>query len=233
METKTKKAKLHHVHGDAVKISHKGRYFTVSRPADVKRMEEKASASKLDSSPKKKVCDKHFRIYQEILTQGAVNMDVFEIGNTTYLAVANFHRFNSKSGYHTNSYVYRMNPVTDLFELYQELPSFGCRALVSFVRDGTQYLVAANHYDGHKHSLSSVIYKWDGMKFQDYQHVRTYGASAAQFFTIDGEDFLLFANYRNKTTVSVSSVVYKWTNDRLETFQMVSPFHTSIVFYLV
>lgn len=168
----------------------------------------------------KKNCGKRFHVQQNVTTRGAVDMEVFEVDNNTFLAVANFHVIGTSDGYNTKSFVYKMNPKSDEFELFQEFPTIGCRALVAFTTRGESYLVAANHYDGTTYDLRSVIYKWNGTQFENFRKVRTSGASAAQFFTLAGESYLMFANYRNDTTVSVSSVIYKWLpGGNLELFQ--------------
>ena len=144
-------------------------------------------------------------------------MEPFVINGSMFLAVSNFHF--APDGYNTQSFIYKMNPLTEKFELLQTLPTIGCRSMTYFDDDGDSYLVAMNHFDGQTHALNSVIYKWNGTKFVDYKHVKTQGGSAAQFFQIDGESFLTFANYRNTTSVSIFSIVYKWNQGELEVFQ--------------
>lgn len=158
-----------------------------------------------------------FHVHDKVATQGGVNMEVFEMGGSTYLAAANFHL--PKAGFVIDSLIYKMNPATEKFELLQKLLTAGCRSITYFSDRGNSYLVAANHYDGKTYVLDSVIYKWNGSRFLNYTKVKTEGASATQFFRIGGESFLVFANYRNITSVSVFSVVYKWTGRTLDVFQ--------------
>lgn len=158
-----------------------------------------------------------FYDYDEIETRGAVNIEPFNINGNTFLAVANFHL--AEDGYTTDSFIYKMNPATEKFEILQTLPTVGCRSLTFFSDRGESYLVAANHFDGTTHALSAFIYKWNDTQFVNFTETNMFGASTAQFFKIDGESFLTFANYRNDTSVSINSVVYKWKSGKLEVFQ--------------
>ena len=166
-----------------------------------------------------------FHIHDKIETRGAVNMEVFNIANSTFLAVANFHL--PGDGYSTDSFIYRMNPNTEKFEILQTLPTIGCRSMTYFSDSGDSFLVVTNHFDGSTHTLDSVIYKWNGTEFVNYTKIKTHGASAAQFFNINGESFLAFANYRNNTSVSIFSIVYKWNKGRLQVFQKL-PTHGAV-----
>ena len=168
-----------------------------------------------------------FHVHDEIETLGAVNMEAFKIKGNTFLAVANFHLRKPSDGYKIDSSIYKMNPLTEKFEILQTLPTLGCRSITYFSDNGDSYLVAANHYDGNTHALDSVIYKWNGTEFMNYAKVKTQGASAAQFFNINGESFLAFANYRNNTSVSIFSIVYKWNQGKLEVFQKL-PTHGAV-----
>lgn len=172
----------------------------------IKRTEQKADCKK----------QLMFHTHHTVETRGAVGIEVFQIEQRTFLAVSNFHV--SEDGFKTSSFIYRMNPTTCRFEMYQRLPTIGCRSMTFFSDGKESYLVTANHYDGRTHELDSFIFKWNGSEFVNYTSVKTYGASKSAFFNINGENFLVFANYRNNTGIS-TSVVYKWLRGKLEVFQ--------------
>ena len=166
-----------------------------------------------------------FHVHDKIETRGAVNMEIFDIERTTFLAVANFHLVNK--GFNIESFVYKMNASTEKFEILQTLPTVGCRSMAYFSDRGDSYLFAANHFDGTTHALDSVIYKWNGTEFVNYTTVETQGASAATFFKINSESFFAVANYRNNTSVSIFSIIYKWNRGRFEIFQKI-PTHGAV-----
>ena len=172
-------------------------------------------------------CNKRlaFHVHDKVETKGAANIEAFHIGQDTFLAVANFHV--GKEGYKINSFIYKMNPSSEKFEILQVLPTTGCRSMTYFADGRNSYLAVVNHFDGITHALNSVIYKWNGAQFVEFTKVPTFGASAAQFFKINGESFLAFANYRNSTSVSISSIVYKWNWGKLEIFQRL-PTHGAV-----
>ena len=166
-----------------------------------------------------------FHVHDKVETRGAVNMEIFNIKGTIFLAVANFHLANK--GYNIGSFVYKMSPNTEKFEILQTLPTIGCRSMTHFSDRGDLYLFVANHFDGTTHTLHSVIYKWNGTKFVNHTTIETHGASTAQFFKINGESFCVVANYRNDTSVSIFSIIYKWNKGRLEAFQKI-PTHGAV-----
>ena len=169
----------------------------------------------------KQSCQKRlaFHVQDKVETRGAVNMEVFNMEGNTFLAVANFHLRAPKNGYNIESFIYQMNSTTEEFELFQTLPTIGCRSITYFSDGSDSYIVAAHHFDGSTYALDSVIYKWNGTQFVNYTQVKTFGASSAQFFSFNGENFLAFANYRNDTSVSIFSIVYRWNQGKLEVFQ--------------
>lgn len=166
-----------------------------------------------------------FHVHDKLETRGAVNLEIFDIEGTTFLAVANFHLVNK--GFKIDSFVYKMNANTEKFEILQTLPTIGCRSVTSFSDRGHSYLFVANHFDGTTHALDSVLYKWNGTEFVNYTTIETQGASAAQFFKINGESFFAVANYRNNTSVSIFSIIYKWNRGKLEIFQKI-PTHGAV-----
>ncbi|XP_028410854.1 uncharacterized protein LOC114533523 [Dendronephthya gigantea] len=166
-----------------------------------------------------------FHVHDRVKTKGAVNMEIFTIGQSTFLAAANFHAV--PDGYNTASFIYKMNSTSEKFEKLQTLPTIGCRSITYVSSQGNSYLVAANHYNGRTHVLDSAIYRWNGHRFVNYTNIETQGASASEFFEINGESYLVFANYRNDTSVSIFSVVYRWNRGNLEIFQKI-PTHGAV-----
>jgi hypothetical protein len=71
-----------------------------------------------------------------------------------YLAVAN--HFDDTSDiitYATSSVLYKMNPTTETFVVFQEFPTLGATKLQHFNIRGVQFVAIANFFDGTFHSV--------------------------------------------------------------------------------
>ena len=75
----------------------------------------------------------------------------------------------------------------------------------------------ANYYDG---STKSVIYKWNGIKFNKFQEIATEGAMGCKEFEIKNVTYIAFANYYDyHQKYSVHSTVFKWSKVQLVKLQ--------------
>ena len=82
----------------------------------------------------------------------------------------------------------------------------------SFTLNRDKYLTVANYHDGSTRSIKSVIYKWNGVKFNKFQEIATEGAMGCTAFEINNVTYIAFANYYNsQQKYSVQSTVFKWS----------------------
>ena len=78
----------------------------------------------------------------------------------------------------------------------------------------------ANYHDGSTHSTKSVIYKWNGVKFNKFQEIATEIAKGCTAFEINNVTNIAFANYYNsQQKYSVQSAVFKWSGGHLVKLQ--------------
>jgi len=96
----------------------------------------------------------NFSLSQNIPTLGGFRFDYFEIGGDKYLGVAN-NRNNST--YSVNSYIYKYNPSTSLFDtssVFINIPSLAARSIEHFSIDEYDYIFVSN-----TQGTESTIYK--------------------------------------------------------------------------
>ena len=94
----------------------------------------------------------HFQI-QDISTVGASDVEFFNLGSDTYLAITQLRSNNGQSL--SNSVLYLWNGLT--FIQSSLFNSNGASAVDSFTINGNQYLAVANYYDS---SLASYEIMW-------------------------------------------------------------------------
>ena len=62
------------------------------------------------------------------------------------------------------------------FLIFQKLPPKGAGHFTFFTLNGEECLTVANYYDGSTHSVKSVIYNWNDVKFNNFPKIATEGA---------------------------------------------------------
>ena len=143
-----------------------------------------------------------------------------------YLAVAN--HFDDTSDiitYATSSVLYKMNPTTETFVVFQEFPTLGATKLQHFNIRGVQFVAIANFFDGTFHSVDSQIWKWDAnaSQFSWHQNVATLGAHDVEHLSADGQHFLVIAQYRSADEVGyASSSLLLQYREGTERFELIS-----------
>ena len=96
--------------------------------------------------------------------------------------------------------------------VFQKLPTKGAAHFKFFTLNNEKYLTVANYHDGSTYSTKSVIYKWNGVKFNKFQEIATEGAMGWTAFEINNVTYIAFANYYNsQQKYSVQSTVFKWS----------------------
>ena len=99
----------------------------------------------------------YFEKYQDLLTRGAVAVELFTINGSLFLAFANY-KSDTAEKYNTDSFIYKFNDLTGKFFLYQTIGTHGGHDVEYFTISGEHYLAVANDNDGTTNRLNSVIY---------------------------------------------------------------------------
>ena len=79
-----------------------------------------------------------FQKYQDLPTSGAVDVEQFTINGNQFLAFANFR--NDSDGFNTESFIYKMNNLTEKFSLYQTINTMGAVDMEYFTIADKYYL---------------------------------------------------------------------------------------------
>ena len=145
-------------------------------------------------------------LQQQISTNGAVDWEFFTIGNTSYLAVANYYNDNSNN---IPSNIYRFDQTQlpgSQFVLVQQLSTVGAVDWEFFTIYNTSYLAVANYYNGNSYNIPSNIYRFDetqlpGSQFVLVQQISTNAAYDWEFFTIGNTSYLAVANLYNPSNI--------------------------------
>ncbi|KAL8587413.1 hypothetical protein ACOMHN_062146 [Nucella lapillus] len=162
--------------------------------------------------------DSRFRLYQRLETQSAQSWEFFEIRNQFFLAVANYGNSTSSP---SNSTVFKWRRRRKKFQVYQHLPTWTARDMEHFTIDGQHYLAVANHAQGDKNLVDSVIYRWqeDSRDFREHQRIMTVGAYDWTHFSVGGFHFLAVANAFNGRSTLIHSVLYLFQKGVFVQFQ--------------
>lgn len=175
--------------------------------------------------------------YQQIPTEGAIDIEHFKIQKYNLLAIANVFDGTTTE---VNSVIYYLDPNTKLFRSLQRIPTFGATDWEYLEVNGDHYLVVANSIKARRktatpiptqvpslHSddkeLRSVIYKLDisTIQFRPYQEIATVKASDWEAFTVGCSHYLIVSNSNAKGSKETTSVVHQYRG--LEQFV---PVHT-------
>lgn len=159
---------------------------------------------------------RRFQQYQELLNKGGHDVEQFTINGSLFLGIAN--HYDDAENWSTDSFIYKMNPLTKLFFLYQTIDTYAAGDLEYFSIANNHYLAVAS-YDDYTYPLDSAIFQWNGSQFVPFQSIATNDAGKFTFFEIKGEAFLAVTNYYNGSSHFINSVIYKWNSNKFEKYQ--------------
>ena len=154
-----------------------------------------------------------FVLVQQIYTIGAYDWEFFTIGNSSYLAVANYQNGNT---FIIPSNIYRFDetqPPGSQFVLVQQISTNGARDWEFFTIGNSNYLAVANWFNGNTFIIPSNIYRVDetqppGSQFALVQQIPTNGATDWEYFTIGNTSYLAIANEFNGNSHNIPSNIY-------------------------
>nr|XP_045588112.1 uncharacterized protein LOC123750026 [Procambarus clarkii]XP_045588119.1 uncharacterized protein LOC123750026 [Procambarus clarkii] len=140
----------------------------------------------------------YFDVLQELPGTNPRGLLHFLVGNTHFIAVANFR--NNKGQHNCYSMIYRYSPDAGHYVLFQEVFTKGAFNFESFTlgttRHNDTFLAVANYCQDDQNGrcnpdTSSTIYRYHYGKFVAFQEIRT--SNAVQWLAIQVEDTVLLA----------------------------------------
>ncbi len=154
--------------------------------------------------------------HQWIPTRHAHDSEVFVIGNSTYLAVA-----NTKGGdYHSqtkavDSAIYWWDPYRQAFAQIQTIQTEGALDWEHWEIDGRHFLGVANSGNDSTGHVDSIVYEWNGLerysaRFNEYQRIPTFNASDIEPLQDGTKSRLVVGNYFKNGTRNTDSYIYEW-----------------------
>lgn len=167
----------------------------------------------------------HMQPIQTIASNNARAWEFFTIGDKKFLAAAEFTKDYPAGNKDIDSTIYQWDGKQ--FSPYQFIPTHGARYLRHVMIDNTHYLMIVNSQtsaaDKNSYDVNSVLYRWDGKRFQPYQSFPTKKIINLRFFKVSGETYLALAagtHGEEKNTESQSSI-YKWNGKNFNLVQSI------------
>ncbi|KAM9710655.1 thrombospondin-type laminin G domain and EAR repeat-containing protein-like [Menidia menidia] len=160
-----------------------------------------------------------FQLFQNISTQGARAWKSFSIQHQVFLVVAEVGGAEPE-----RSAIFRWHRRRRRFALFQTLQTHAAQDWEFFRIHNNSFLVVANHRQGSRHNIDSVIYRWNphSQLFELNQTLPTLGAYDWEFFEVGPFHFLAVANTFDGRSTVLSSTVYVWQDGRFRTFQNIT-----------
>ncbi|XP_071797837.1 uncharacterized protein [Asterias amurensis] len=148
----------------------------------------------------------------EFPTDGVSDIEAFQVGGHTYIAVAN--HVSDTGTYNCISYIYRFDAsAVDSISEVQQILTYGAADLTFFEFEGDGYLVLANmQADGYAQYRSMMyVYAFSGAHFDQVTSVETYGASAIAVVEIEWESYIIVAQSTdNGGNLDIGTIVYNF-----------------------
>lgn len=164
-----------------------------------------------------------FRVFQQLQTWTATDIEFFDIKGTKFIAVVNYAKGNSLFA---TSIIYRWNRKIRRFQKVQQLKTTGARDMTAFQVLDYQFLIVSQAFNGRTTLLDSDVYIWHDGKFVKFSSMETMGAVDWEYFSINNEHYLAVVNsynfgpqnYQKTNTYSTQSSIYK-LNIRKKVFE--------------
>ena len=156
-----------------------------------------------------------FTPHQKLDVPGGEDAEFFRIGERAFVATASLR---------TGSGPYDLNAYSTIFELhggelvpFQRVPTFGAKQWKFFSIGERHFLAMAQGVvmEGKepRHPSASIIFEWNGERFEEFQRVRSAWGYNWLFFEMSGERFLAYADHVE------GSYIMRWNGSEFEPFQ--------------
>ena len=161
--------------------------------------------------------DDLFSEYQRIPSHGNEDAEFFQIEDRCFLAISCIRSGSGPYVMNTYSMIYEWDGVR--FFPFQQFPSFAAKQWRYFSFGDRHFLALANGVappgvtlDG---DTNSVIYEWNGQRFQHLQTIPSKWAYFWTFFQQESEYFLAIADHIAESTI------YRWNGEQFVSFQKI------------
>lgn len=159
--------------------------------------------------------DGRFVDHGSVPVPGGEDAEYFRIDDREFLATATLRVGSGPYDLNCSSTIFEL--VHGRFESFQSFPTFAAKQWTYFEAGGRRFLGLAQGavLEGSepRHPAMSVIYEWDGHRFQPFQYIESaWGYNFAKF-EVDGNEFLAYADN------IAPAQIYRWSGSRFEPFQ--------------
>jgi len=147
--------------------------------------------------------------HQRIPAPGGEDAEFFRVGDQAFLAVASIRSGRGPYDYEVGSSIYSWDGRR--FVKFQSVPTFAAKQWRHFEIDGRHFLGLAQGVSLPQHkdrNRPSVIFEWDGARFQPFQEIPSQWAYNWHHLVIGGQHFLAHADNRDP------SRLYRWDGAR-------------------
>jgi len=147
--------------------------------------------------------------HQRIPAPGGEDAEFFRVGDQALLAVASIRSGRGPYDYEVGSSIYSWDGRR--FVKFQSVPTFAAKQWRHFEIDGRHFLGLAQGVSLPQHkdrNRPSVIFEWDGARFQPFQEIPSQWAYNWHHFQVAGQHFLAHADNRDP------SRLYRWDGAR-------------------
>ena len=160
-----------------------------------------------------------FVLFQSIPSLGAISIKYFQIGNLQFIVIA--HHYTG-STYNTDSKIYLWSGAQ--FEIFQSISTFGAYDVETFTSNQFTFILFANNYNQNTKSnnIDSIVYIWNGVKFEEFQSIASKGATDFQAFSACDKTYVAIANNYDGSSGEISSVIYNVNGAGLQPYQHIT-----------
>ncbi|XP_071946236.1 uncharacterized protein [Antedon mediterranea] len=151
--------------------------------------------------------------YHQDLASTTSDIENFIINDQLYIFAAVYETYGVANAYIRDSYLYKLNIHTGLFEQHQTIVTQGVRSASYLQLAENHYLLVANYY-GTSYEVDTEVYRWNFTSnlFVEYVQLPSHGAITGKLFSMDGALYAAIANYYGTTDgTAVKSQVWRVT----------------------
>ena len=205
-----------------VAFGHSSKYFEISGERYILYTVVVSDGSHVTNSKlfKFSIPNNQFEFYQDIPSQGAGGCDFVTIGGNHYLMIANQSNGTTNN---IDSFLYKWNFGTELFDLHQNIFAFGAQSVTFFEMLGNFYLAVSEPSNFPTTNIvEQRIYKYNSGtdQFDLFQTMPPIiGGLDWEYFEVSGEHFLIAAEHGNGNTINNSSRCFRF-NVGADEFQL-------------
>src|SRR3990167_639380 len=159
------------------------------------------------------------QVIQSLLVSNLRGWDFFSIGNSRYLAAAEFTDNYPTGNKDIDSHIFQWDGKK--FVTFQSILTHGARNWSYVSIHGKHFLMVANlqtsQHQKNSYKVNSIIYQWNGKRFISYQKIPTDQVVDLKFAKIRNNYYLILASISKNSY----SPIYKWDGKRFKPYQRI------------